>query len=334
MTSARAVGYSLFGGVALLCATSVVEASPSARLVYGRTPEADECPDEAKLRQAVGARIGYDPFFPHAARTVVVTISRKDKRLTARIELVDDAAHTGGARELSTTEPGCEELFESTALAVAIAIDPRSLIAPAASPTPVDPRPEPVSPEPLPTTAAEASVSPRPIGVLPPPTKPLRIRVGVDVRGAAGLQPNVAPGVFLVVGLMGRRAAVTIEGGSYLPTAAAGPVGGEAHAWLVSGALVPCLRFEPLKLCEVLKAGRFEASGSGVTDARTEAVVFLAAGARVGVELVAASPVRIHLDGELLGNLARTTLRVGEAEVWKASPVAGGMSAGASFDFE
>jgi hypothetical protein len=53
-----------------LCALAVLSASrwayatPSARLVYSRGHGAESCPDEHALREAVAARVGYDPFFP------------------------------------------------------------------------------------------------------------------------------------------------------------------------------------------------------------------------------------------------------------------------------
>ena len=61
-------------------------ASPSARLIFGRGPGAESCPDEAVLRTEVSSRIGYDPFFPYAPRTVVLTMGGSGAKLTARIE--------------------------------------------------------------------------------------------------------------------------------------------------------------------------------------------------------------------------------------------------------
>jgi hypothetical protein len=89
-----------FGAVALLSRAAL--ASPQARLVYGRSEGADVCPDESELRKAVAARIGYDPFFPTAPRTVVVTIATRGNHLSASVQLFDDGAHSQGARVLES----------------------------------------------------------------------------------------------------------------------------------------------------------------------------------------------------------------------------------------
>ncbi len=52
---------------------STARAAASSRLVYGRGPGTENCPNEAVFRQAVVARVGYDPFFPWAELTVVAT---------------------------------------------------------------------------------------------------------------------------------------------------------------------------------------------------------------------------------------------------------------------
>jgi hypothetical protein len=52
----------------------VAGATPQARLVYSRGTGAEDCADEHALRRAVAARIGYDPFFPWAPKTVVASM--------------------------------------------------------------------------------------------------------------------------------------------------------------------------------------------------------------------------------------------------------------------
>jgi hypothetical protein len=88
----------------------------------------------------VSSRIGYDPFFPYAARTVVLTMSGDETKLSARLELVDN--EQVNARELTTSGGSCVELVESAALAIAIAIDPRAWLSPP-PPSESDPTPPP-----------------------------------------------------------------------------------------------------------------------------------------------------------------------------------------------
>jgi hypothetical protein len=108
----------------LLVGVRPVQASPSARLVYSRDPAASSCPDEAALRRAVAARVGYDPFFTWAPKTVVVHIAAAPPHgFVARLLLVDDRGVAFGARELRT-QGQCIELLDAAALGIAIAIDP------------------------------------------------------------------------------------------------------------------------------------------------------------------------------------------------------------------
>lgn len=49
---------------ASFAAPARAQPAASAHLVYVRGPGAEECPGEHAIRSAVGARLGYDPFFP------------------------------------------------------------------------------------------------------------------------------------------------------------------------------------------------------------------------------------------------------------------------------
>lgn len=324
--------------MAVLLVPSAAAASPSARLVYGRGADAEQCPDEGALRRAVAARVGYDPFFPHAPRTVVLTIVRRDGDLVARLELVEDQ-RASASRELVSSDAGCDELFQSAALAIAIAIDPRVLVAPS-GPPPSAPggqgRDEVTTPAPIAAPPEESErPSPaveRPVRAERPPAGDLRLML--STRAMAGLQPNVAPGAFAGAAIVWRGASLGGEVGAYLPGLATGASGAQARVWFAGGALVPCLRFAPVNLCGVLSAGRFEASGERVRGSTSDASLFLGLGGRSGVELPLWDRVRAHVDGELLGNLARATVKVGSETIWKSPPLVFSLSAAVSFTFD
>jgi hypothetical protein len=142
-----------------------VLASPQARLVYGRAGAAvDRCPDEAALRRAVAARIGYDPFFPSSPIAIVATFTAKNDLLIAHIRLIDEQGNAKGVRELHAAKLDCQSLFETVALTISIAIDPQAL-ARQAAPPPV-PAPAP------PSAAAAPSASAAPTAETPPPPEP------------------------------------------------------------------------------------------------------------------------------------------------------------------
>src|SRR5262245_61835748 len=77
--------------------------SPStttARLVYLRGPGTGTCPDEGALRDAVAARLGYDPFTPFSLDTLFAEVDKSASGFTARVKLVAHDNTVRGAREL------------------------------------------------------------------------------------------------------------------------------------------------------------------------------------------------------------------------------------------
>jgi hypothetical protein len=320
---------------ALLALFSSIDASasPSARLIYGHGPGAESCPDEAVLRAAVSSRIGYDPFFPYAPRTVVLTMGGSDAKLTARIELIENQQAT--ARELSTSGT-CGELLESAALAIAIAIDPRAWISPQprteAKPAPAEPvRPvvEPPVMQPV-LEAPRAEERPR---SAPSHREHARFQMALGPRMATGLQPSAAVGLGLGGALVWDRVSIGVEAESYLPNTERAVSGAEVRGWLVDGALVPCLRWLPLSVCGVARVGRFEGAGERVQHPTTDGALFLGVGGRVGAEVAVSDAVSAQVTGDVVGDLARPVLKVGSESVWRAPLVAAVFGISASYRF-
>src|SRR5262249_10897903 len=98
-------------------------ASPSSQLTYVRGAGAESCPDEAELRKAVAARLGYDPFFPSAGRTIAAQIERTRGGFAGELKMLDASGVSRGERKLPTTSHDCAEVVKSLALAISIAID-------------------------------------------------------------------------------------------------------------------------------------------------------------------------------------------------------------------
>lgn len=90
-------------------------ATPSAKLVYVRGPETAACPDESQLRRAVATRIGYDPFFATASKTVIAQISRAKAGYRGKIQIIGDDGGIRGERELATRGDDCSELVSALA---------------------------------------------------------------------------------------------------------------------------------------------------------------------------------------------------------------------------
>lgn len=155
---------------AVLALGSTAQAGEHTRLVVTRQQSAAECPDEQALRDAVGARLGYEPFAPDAPSLVVVAFRREGATLLATVQMQDAAGAVKGERTLASKHGDCEELASTTALTISILLDPRSAAAPPPALAPVSvPGAEPSAPP----AAAPAGETARgvPPGA-PPPIAP------------------------------------------------------------------------------------------------------------------------------------------------------------------
>ncbi|HSO36473.1 MAG TPA: hypothetical protein VLT33_28300, partial [Labilithrix sp.] len=128
----RALAFACAAALATAARTAL--ASPSAKLVYVRGSGAEACPGEAELRKAVAARIGYDPFFPAAQKTVIAQVTRSPSGYRGKVQIVGDDGNVRGERELASKGDDCAELVSTMALAVSIALDDLDEAPPAPAP--------------------------------------------------------------------------------------------------------------------------------------------------------------------------------------------------------
>ncbi len=190
---AWAVGAMSFLGATLAARAASTAPASGARLVYSRSPEAASCPDEDALRRTVAARVGYDSFFPWAKRTVLATVSRRDGAFVARVDLVDEQGIRHGGHELRT-DGACGELLDPVALAVAIAIDPKLLLA-------------------------------RPVAADAPPPRPafaFAFETSLGVAGWLGVTPAPSFGPTLHLAWTWRRLSLGLEGFVGTPSSTTG----------------------------------------------------------------------------------------------------------------
>jgi hypothetical protein len=323
------------GGVgaaaALLLVASAASASPTARLVYSRAPDALSCPDEAVLRKAVSARVGYDAFFPWAPRTLVAAIVRREGAFVATVDLVDEAGVDHGAHELHT-EGACAALLDAVALAAAIAIDPRTALIVAPPPVaPVSPPPEPPAapPFPPPPTASPPAAAPR---APPEPRRRVAFEASLGAVGTFEMGPGPAVGAVVGVAMRSSRFSLGLEGLIDSPSSRAASDGSRASAWLTFGALVPCVSLGPAFACAVGQVGSLQSAGEAA-GTHTATNPWFALGGRVGalIPITGTLSLRPHLD--VVGDLEPTTLKVGVPTAWTASPVAGALGIDAVMRF-
>ncbi|MFT3768139.1 MAG: hypothetical protein QM820_22030 [Minicystis sp.] len=316
----------------------------AARLAFTRGAGAERCPDEAALRGAVAARLGYDPFRDDAPRSIDASVRQAGGALRGEVTLTDAAGHVTGTRRLATANDDCEELVASMALAISIAIDPEVLFrpappppasapappAPAAAPPPRAPAPEPprrserppaIIPEPLPA----AIVAPRPERV--------HFRAGAGGVVAFGAAPAVNGGITTQVGLRYRAFSAAIEGRFDVPASTAAPGGGTVSAGLLAASVVPCFHVRAFAACGIGMVGALRGTGAGVPSAKAAVTPFAALGLRAGVEIPVAGIVSADLHGDLDITLTRTTLQLDGRDVWTTPRAAGAFGAGVLVHF-
>lgn len=327
--------------VAWLCEVPA-GAAPTSKLVYSRSSDAEACPDEQALRREVAARVGYDPFFAWANRTVVAGITRRDGAFVATVDLVDDKGVSHGARELRT-EGECRELLDAVALAIAIAIDPQSLSRVTPSPAPPPPAP------PAPSQAAlesHSKIAP------PPPVPPEReteslsrapastgrrsgaFEISAGAVASGGVAPTLAAGLALGLGLRWHTFSLSLEGRIDAPAGGSAQGGGEVSSWLVLGGLAPCVHVGPLFGCVLGQAGSAQTSGSGVPGPLSGSAPWWAAGGRVGVLLPANDDLLLRVRTDVVANLDRATLQLNGSGAWTAPPVATSLAADVVLHFQ
>jgi hypothetical protein len=319
----------LAAGVLVSWAESA-SASPTARLIYARAPGAESCPDEDALRRAVAARVGYDPFFAWAPKTIVARMSPDEPHEAAKpdraggfvasVSLVDEQGTEHGERVLRTSG-ACADLLEVTALGIAIAIDPQRLLPRAALPEPPvpAPAPPPVAPHLSPPAFASTNATAVPPSA-PPPAQPpvMSFEASAGAVASAGVAPLPAAGIALGLGVWAPRWSLAAEGRVDAP--ASEPVTGQGRvsSSMLLGALVPCVHTALVFACALGQVGTMRASSEDVTNMRSQSLLWLAAGGRFGVQLPIERHVFLRLRTDLVADLAPPRFRVNAATAWTA----------------
>ncbi len=304
--------------------------SPSAKLTYVRGPGAERCPDEAALRKAVAARLGFDVFFPWAKRTVVAEIAKGARGYHARLQVLGEDGVVLGVRSIEATSQSCAEVAQALALAMSIAVDDFGLDEP---PPPRSADPQQESPEPRPPETVPLAVAPMALA----PTTVARV-----VRFAATLSPHLAFGVApsVAVGLdagvdarIGERFSLGLELRGDLPASSGAPAGGSVSTAVFAASVVPCARVPfLLSLCAVASVGDFHEAGAGLAQDASGDALYAAVGPRVGLEVpLGRAFVAARVDGSFI--LLRHVLDVGSVEVFRLPVFVPGVAAGAGVLF-
>jgi hypothetical protein len=316
--------------VGLLAGSSAARAAPTARLVYSRTAGAEACPDEGEMRRAIAERVGYDPFFPWAQKTVVASMAPASPQgFIATVSLVDEHGYSHGAREIHTSGR-CAELREAAALAIAIAIDPQLLAPRAEDPPAPPPSPPPVPPEApappaSPAPAARAPIAAAPALRAPPsPGPPVMVEGSAGVVGSLGVAPLATVGLSLGVSARRGHGSLGVEARVDAPSPKSVQGGGNVLFWLATAGLTVCGHAGPFLACALGQLGSMQTSGD-VAGAHPASYLWGAAGGRLGWTLPITETSGLRLRGDVLADLDRATIVLHLTALAPAPPVTGSL---------
>jgi hypothetical protein len=287
-----------------------------ARLTYAPDAEIERCPSEREVKDAVAARLGYDPFVDAQAEDgeIVVKVRRRGTGIVGSLEL---RSPRSGQRELASPHGDCREVLDTFAVAIAIGIDPRSL-----SRRPGEAPPPPPAP-PAPPVISPAQAAPPPAHEAPPAPEatPIDLHLGAGPLVMFGELPATAPALSVTFGARFRWFEPSLEGLASLPVSL-GAKDGKITASLLALAFVPCGHADVFFGCVGITLGTLRGEGEGVAAPMHGSQVYASASARAGAELALSHTVWIRGYAEVVAPLTAITLQLAAQDVWTMPSVA------------
>lgn len=328
-------GFAIFVTIAAALTPSLSLASPSAKLVYVRSAGTEACPDEAELRRAVATRIGYDPFFPVAQKTVVAQVSKAPQGYRARVQIVAEDGTVRGERELGTKGQDCGELVGAIALAISVALDDLDEAPPPAPPAPPpDPPPPAADPPPPPRREPARDTTPT---APEPAKKPPEERV--DFAGllgggvVTGTAPSVAASVHVAAILGMGPLAIRIDGRADAPSGTGLRPNGRLSTTSFVAVASVCVRGRIPFFCAGGGPGHIASTTEGLANPRSDGAAIAVAALRAGARIRATSFFFVEPSIAFGANLVRHDIIVDGQIAYELPFVWGGASVLAGFDF-
>jgi hypothetical protein len=292
------------------------------------------------VRRAVAERLGYDPFASDSAQTLRARLDHDRDGFYAVIELRDAKGQLVAERRLERA-PECGEIAAAMALSMSIVIDPERALEKAASHEPTsgaapaanETKPLPQRPTPPPSPKVVVIRQEVPKIVIREKISGTRGRLGASVHLALGTAPALSAGFTLSSGFRDGPLSLALEARYDAPASRALPNGGRVSAQFIGAAIAPCYHRAPFFGCGLLLAGFLRAESRGVTDARADAGLFSAGGARLGIEWPLWRLLSVVGEGDLLLSLRPLTAERNGQNAWENSLVTARLAAGMALAF-
>lgn len=317
----------------LLTWTAAAGATPSAKLTYVRRAGTETCPDEQGFRKAVAARLGYDPFFPAAPKTVVAELGRRVGGFTARVEIVGDDGVARGERSLDQGGDDCAEIVNALALAVSLALDDLDQGAPA--PAAPEPAPAPATPPPDDRPFAPGDATPpatTPSEVPPPATPeappPVEVRLRLGGHGTLGTAPALAVGGDAGADVRAGAFGLGVEAIVDAPSSSEGDRVGRVAASSYAFGIAACLQGGIVRVCALAQLARFHGEGRDIAAPRDDDAWLGAFGGRLGLEVPFGQRFFVAPNVDVLAPVPRETIDVDGQPAFVQSAVVGRVGVG------
>jgi hypothetical protein len=298
----------------LLASAAPTQDPRRVRFAYELPDSSETCPDEAKLRAGVVARLGYDAFDAAAEEELKVSLRRTGHELEALITITDGQGRVRAERRLISRHGDCAELASSVELAVSIAIDPFRVAEPPEPAVPAPPQTEP-------TPTVPTAPAPRLLG---------QIKAGALV--GQGTAPTRTLGFVLGGNVRRGRWSLGLEARADLPRDRGLPVGAIRTTSLL-GSLSPCVHWRGATACALITAGALHAQGRGLVDAQRITRPTVAMGARLAYTLPLSRRFSLLFHGDVTTPIVTTELDVDHEGVWTTPPVAAALGIDLGFNF-
>lgn len=288
----------------------VVAAPPaSARLEVG-----PGCFTAEQLADEVSARLGYAPFLAESPLLFQVELVELGEGLEARVTRRQGET-APKRRTVEAARGACAELLASTALTLAVAIDPRSSGAPRASEAPKPVRTSSVAP-----VRARAALVPK--DEAPAPIAPSTLRWALGASGGVAVGSGVAPELSVEVLASWTRLQLVLDvrlGLAQLHARAPAVVAVST----ISAGLAPCVELSPFELCGLLRAGVLRGEGPSRERGRVASTPWAAFGVRGGWMLALSRTWQAGVRAELAAPLTSTRFLSGGDEIWRSPSLIG-----------
>lgn len=308
-------------------------AEEKARLVYVRGNGAEDCPAEMDLRLLVIARLGYDPFSPHASRVVISRVEARGERLVSTLEVIDQGGRSTGQRELGAAPGRCGELARAMALSISLAIDPdRANQSPTAAPAnpPQDALATPEEDEGA--GLASQPTSPRPTDPVrapaEPPSRGPRAFAALALASSVGALPGLSLGGAASFGARLPSLVVSLDALGQMALPRELEPRGHLGGALLGGGISLCAVRGGWETCAVGRAGAQRLAASEVDRPGGSYGPFFGVGPRVAWVVPLGDRLAFTAGLEVLLHLTRNSAQLSERQVWRTPLVSGTLQLG------